>query len=65
MPDPYEQGHPVRLMQCIVTSTSPLEVTIFGQTAVPASGVDGLVYTLGVARALVAPFGKPIVFPID
>lgn len=64
MANPYEQGVPVRLVPCVVTSTSPLLVTINGQTGMSAVKIAGATYSLGVANALLPTVGKPIVLPI-
>lgn len=56
---------PVSLVPCTVTSVSPLLVSIFGATGIPAVAVAGAVYTVGApASALYSSPGKPIILPI-
>lgn len=59
-----QQGRAVYVVPCTVTSTSPLEVTILGATAVPAVLIDGTTASLGAANALVVSGGSPILLPI-
>lgn len=58
------QGNPLYLVPCTVTATSPLTITLLGQTGVAAVKVAGGTYSLGAANALVAKVGQPIVLPI-
>jgi hypothetical protein len=64
MPNPYEQGIPVRLVPCTVTTVTPLLVTILGQPGVSAVKINGATYTTGPANALLPQVGQPIVLPI-
>lgn len=59
-----QQTRTVSLVPCTVTSTSPLLITIFGLTNVPAVRVAGSTVSLGAANALVAQGTSPIVLPI-
>jgi len=58
------RGRPAYLVPCVVTSTSPLEVSIMGATGVLAVRVAGSTVSLGAANALVVDSGSPIVLPI-
>lgn len=64
MANPFERGRPVRLVTCVVTSTTPLIVTLDGAAGVSAVKIAGATYSLGVANALLVPDAKPIVLPI-
>jgi hypothetical protein len=59
-----QQGRPAFIVPCTVTSTSPLQVTILGATAVPAVLIAGTTASLGAANALVVSSGSPILLPI-
>lgn len=59
-----QQGRPVTLAPCTVTSTSPLLITVFGQPNVPAVRIANTTVSLGAANALLAPGTSPIVLPI-
>lgn len=53
-----------RLVPCVVTSLSPLLVTVLGGSNVRAVPVPGLTYSLAPAVCFVAPGVAPVVLPI-
>jgi hypothetical protein len=59
-----QRGKPVWLVPCTVTQTSPLLVTLLGETNIPAVSIAGASYSLGAANALMTSPGKPIILPI-
>jgi hypothetical protein len=59
-----QQGSPCRLVPCVVTRVSPLQITLLGESNIPAVKIAGATYSLGAANALVSSPSKPIVLPI-
>ena len=59
-----QQAARVFMVPCVVTSTSPLEVTLLDAVDVPGVGVAGVTYSLGAANALVVSGASPVVLPI-
>jgi hypothetical protein len=60
-----QQAIPASIVPCTITQVGPLQVTMLGQTNVPAVSVQGCTYTVNAnAIALLTNPGKPIILPI-
>lgn len=58
-------GKPVTWQPCLITSTSPLEVTLAGEPNIPGQPITGATYTVGAtAYALTVSPAPPVILPI-
>jgi hypothetical protein len=70
LPNPFSRsllsqaGSPAFLVPCVVSSVTPLRVSLLGAENVAAVKVAGATYSLGAANALVVSGSSPVVLPI-